>query len=156
MAKVLWITECYPSKDLPQYCIFLEQQVKELVKLGHEVDVLIPCNGLKQDKLYYEVYNGINIYKVGYKTDKYNLFLSNGSKYLKKGLEKLYKQKKYEIFAVHIVSELVYYAVGKVSKALNIKYILTFHWLNVYEDYYGKKNLLNKMYSYRNNKLKFF
>lgn len=149
MAKVLWITECYPSKELPQYCIFLEQQVKELVRLGHEVDVLIPCNGSKQNEIDYEIYNGINIYKIGYKTDKYNIFLSKGSKYLREGIENIYRQKKYDIFAVHIVSEAVYYTVGKVSKKFDIKYLLTFHGLNVYEDYYAKKNLLSKIYSYR-------
>lgn len=38
--KVLFVTTCYPSKKLPQYCIFLEQQALALQKRGYIVDVL--------------------------------------------------------------------------------------------------------------------
>lgn len=149
MLKVLWITECYPSKELPQYCIFLEQQIKSLIKLGHVVDVLIPIKNSSKNKVSYEIYNEVNVYKIGYSTDKYNLFLSKGSKELRKEMELLIEKEKYDILAGHIVSETVYYAIWKIAKKIKLKSILTFHGLNVFQDYYKKNGLLDKFYFYR-------
>lgn len=153
MAKILWITECYPSKELPQYCIFLEQQVKALIKLGYEIDVFIPTKGSDEKQLICSTYNNIRIYKIGYHTDKYNIFFTRGSKGLKNAIKNIVQQQHYDILAVHIVSELVYYVAEKIAKKFDIKYILTFHGLNVYEDYYIKNYMLNKIYAYRKKKL---
>lgn len=153
MAKILWITECYPSKDLPQYCIFLEQQIQALIKLGHEVDVLIPR---KQDNKFESIsysYNNIVIFDVGYSTDKYNISLSKGTKVLRNELERISTIKKYDIFNVHIVSEAVYYSVNKVSQKLSIKSILTFHGLNVFNNYNSRNTPLNLFYRNRKKRL---
>ena len=37
--RILFVTDCYPTPKQPQYCIFLEQQAKELERHGVEVDV---------------------------------------------------------------------------------------------------------------------
>ena len=39
--KVLYLTSVYPNKNFPQYGIFCHQQVKELIKMGVDVDVYV-------------------------------------------------------------------------------------------------------------------
>ena len=42
---ILTISEVYPSKEKPQYGVFIKQQVDELKCLGYDVDVLMPMRG---------------------------------------------------------------------------------------------------------------
>ena len=62
--KVLFVTTCYPSKELSQYCVFLEQQAQALKKIGCTADVLVLYEG---DDNYFvqEVYNGVDVIRLG-------------------------------------------------------------------------------------------
>ena len=60
--KILFVSECYPSAERPQYAIYLEQQAKALCKLGHTVDVLVPrLSGSDAPQISEGEYNGLRL-----------------------------------------------------------------------------------------------
>lgn len=140
--KVLFVTTCYPSRDLPQYCVFLEQQAQALERSGCKTDVLVLCEG-KEDVFEKEVYNGVNITRMGILANtKKDILLP--TKLSKSDEEKIGKiiGNDYNVVSLHFGGLKITRSVLKICKQKNIKLVLHFHGLNVWYEFFEKRKWL--------------
>ena len=139
--KILFISECYPDKDNPQYCIYLEQQAKAIVNKGHEVDILVPklCDG--KSGVAKTVYNGLNIFNVTINRGEFSRIFPLYS--LKNTLKKFAWQD-YDVVSSHIVSNGLCFRISNICRKYKVPIVKHFHGLNVWKDYYTKNNLVHR------------
>lgn len=147
--KLLWITECYPSANKPQYCIFLEQQIQELSKLGYKIEILIPVNEKKSSGLSKTEYNSMTVYKISYYSMRYKASLSVGTNEFINNLDQLLDKENYDLISTQIVSDEILYGVTKVAARRDIKFTITFHGCNVWKNAIISNNLLEELHAKR-------
>lgn len=141
--KILFVSECYPDKDNPQYCIYLEQQAKAITRMGHNVDILVPKIGDSKSIMEKTVYNGINIYNVTIDRGKFSKIFPLYS--LKSTLNK-FAWRDYDVVSMHIVSNGLCFRIGNICKGLNVPVVNHFHGLNVWKDYYTKNDIIHRLF----------
>lgn len=150
--NILFVSECYPDENNPQYCIYLEQQAKALQELGHNVEVLVPemrCDVLSQTEE--KMYNNIKKYHVRIKRGKLSKIFPLYS--LKTTLEKFH-WKKYDVISIHLVSNGLCFRIVNMCNRLNIPTVIHFHGLNVWNDYYEKKGFLYRLFWIKEDQIK--
>lgn len=139
--KILFITTCYPSKELPQYCVFLEQQAQALTKGGVKTDVLLLCEG---EGVFEKItYNGIEITKICVlKNSKKDVLLP--TKLSKMDAQKIEKAigEKYDAVSVHFGGLKILRSIIKICKKKKLKLVAHFHGLNVWYEFYEKRKWL--------------
>lgn len=130
--RILFVSECYPDQDKPQYGIFIKQQEQALRELGHEVEVLVPTltatDGQVEDRE-----NGI--YDLQYRTIRYNLFPLWASPKACKSIHHLIAQKHYDLVAVHITGDGILKMAVTACNRLHIPVVAHYHGLNVWEEF---------------------
>lgn len=140
--KILFVSECYPDKDNPQYCIYLEQQAKAIVDKGHNVDILVPKIIDGKSAVLKTVYNGLNIYNVTINKGKLSRIFPLYS--LKSTLNNFAWQD-YDAVSTHLVSNGLCFRISNICKRLKVPVVKHFHGLNVWKDYYTKTNIIHKL-----------
>lgn len=144
--RILCISECYPTLESPQYGVFISQQVAVLEQLGNSVDVLIPVrDGQKMPAPADER----KTYAFRYRTLRYELFPVLAAKSTACQLERLLKENRYDLVAIHIVGDPFLLLTVKVCKKQNIPVVAHYHGLNVWEEYISSHPLRQKLYAAR-------
>lgn len=140
--KILFISECYPSEQQPQYCIFLEQQAQALQKLGNSVEILVPKAGIPCG-IGADTRKGLTVYSMNYTmsfTQK-----ACGVKLISEELRTFLKTEKYDIVAIQIVSLALQLEIERASHQAGSAVVLHYHGLNIWADYYPTHPLYEKV-----------
>ncbi len=147
--KVLFVTTCYPSRDLPQYCVFLEQQAQALTKSGCMADVLLLCEG-KNDLFEEEIYNGIHIIRLGFSAGKKAdiILPSRLSKTDAKRIGQVIESD-YDAVSLHFGGLKILRSIVPICKKKDIPLILHFHGLNVWYEFYEKRKWLYNYFRFQ-------
>ncbi len=150
--RILFVSECYPSAERPQYAIYLEQQAKALGALGHTVDILIPrLSGTEASCLSVGEHGGLRVFSATLKAGRLSRILWL---YSRKNVLDSFDWTAYDAVSVHITSHGILPSVLKNCKKHGIPVIQHFHGLNVWQDYYHKTSLLHRLLSKRNTSLR--
>ena len=144
--RILFVSECYPDQDKPQYGIFIKQQEQTLRELGHEVDVLVPALTGRDG----EIQNRQSgIYDLSYRHIRYDLFPMWASPKARKSIYRLIAEKRYDLVAVHITGDGILKMVVTACNSLKIPVVAHYHGLNVWEEYTTKHPYRQKLYAQR-------
>lgn len=136
--KILFVSSLYPSRDKPQYCIFIEQQAKALCSLGQDVDILVlkPSSkfngsvGMISEPI---IQNGLKVYTWYYQSSKYSeiaitpIEMSNISFFL--------QENSYDAISLHMGELRAFNAIANVCQSLKTIVLKHYHGLNVWSDY---------------------
>lgn len=144
--RILFVSECYPVKDKPQYGIFIKQQENALRELGHEVEVLVPALTGKDTTV---ITREPGIYDLQYRTDRYNLCPLLASPKARKSIEYLISEEKYDLVAVHITGDGILKMVVAACNKLKTPVVAHYHGLNVWEEFTTAHPLRQKLYAAR-------
>ena len=142
--RILFVSECYPDQDKPQYGIFIKQQAQALAELGHEVEVLVPALTTKDGQVE-DRENGI--YNLQYRAVRYNLFPLWASTKARKSIYSLIAKKQYDLVAVHITGDGILKMVVTACNRLNIPVVAHYHGLNVWEEFRTAHPHRQKLYA---------
>lgn len=140
--KILFISECYPSEEQSQYCIFLQQQAQALKKLGNDVRVLIPKKG-STNEVKHSIFNGIDVYRVWYSMSLFEKRILNTVDC--PALNAFLIEKRFDIIAFQIVSDAIISTTVNICKGIQTKVVIHYHGLNIWKDYYPAHKLYEKL-----------
>ena len=129
--RILFVSECYPSREAPQYGIFIQQQARALEVLGNTVDVLVPRRGKRNGKLDGQR----SAMTIEYRVVRYELFPVLAAKSVYWQIESLIRDNCYDLVAVHITGDPVLKMVVRVCNHLGVAVVAHYHGLNVWEEY---------------------
>jgi len=139
--KVLFVTSCFPSEEKPYYCIYLEQQVQALKKIGNTVDVLILMDSC-QEKDWYER-NGIFICKLGLQQTFAEKFYTTDKTYRKLND---FPWQNYDVVSLHFGRVAYFNTIAAICVNRKVKVIRHFHGLNVWDEYNPSKKCIYRLY----------
>ena len=149
--RILFVSECYPSAERPQYAIYLEQQAKALMALGHTVDILVPrLSGEAESQLSEGEYGGLRVCTATVRAGRISRLLWL---YARRNILDRFDFSAYDAVSVHIASHGLLPTILKHCHRLGIPVIQHFHGLNVWQDYYVKGGLLRRLLYWRNTAL---
>lgn len=137
--KIAFVTECFPDVLSPQYCVFIEQQAKSLVCLGHSVDIIIPCFDAEDSELFY---HDLKIFRLAIQRRFVDGFYRNYRTRIK---QKAIKWDNYDFVSVHIISSPFCDAIISDCKDKGARVVVHYHGLNVWENYSEKKDLYHRL-----------
>ena len=146
---ILTISEVYPSKNSPQYGIFIKQQMDELKGFGHKIDVLMPTRGNSNTAVVETAFDGIRVFSVGYRVNRYELFLKQIAHSVYQQLKSLIVQNKYELLAVHITGDAILKIIVDIGNELGIAVVAHYHGLNVWKEYVSSHRIREAFYAKR-------
>ena len=130
--KLLYITQMYPSKELPQYCIFLHLQVKALMSRGVDITVVIPATEGESRETEYD---GVKVIYLNYRDYSRSALYGLVSFQLHKELKKFIDVSEYDaIFAVHAAANILWFDLCLARKA-NKPLIVNYRGNNIFEEY---------------------
>lgn len=135
--KIAFVSEHYPSKKHPQYCVYLQQQAIALQKLGHKVEVFRLQKGGNAEHI--EILAGITIHNISIS----NSILDKVYASYKKRLHNKIKWDLFDVVSLHILSVPFAESVINECKIANIPTVFHFHGLNVWNNYYQRKNIVH-------------
>lgn len=147
--RILTVSEVYPSEDKPQYGVFIKQQVDELKKLGHEVDVLLPSRGGDNGVIAKTQFDGTQVFSVGYRVTRYELFLKRAAYKVYRQLKDFILRNKYDVLAVHITGDAVLKMMTDIGKELGVAAIAHYHGLNVWKEHVSRHRIREAFYARR-------
>lgn len=128
--KICFFTSLYPSADMPQYCIFLEQLAKEVFKIA-DITIVVPnekeCQRIQ--------FNGIEVIYI----NPQNVYTD---------FEKIVVEMEFDVVDFHFGSLDLYKDVYKICKSKGIKFVMHFHGLNILRNYYEKHKIYAWLHSY--------
>ncbi len=146
--RILFVSECYPTPERPQYAIYLEQQAKALCELGHTVDILIPkISGIEPSRIEKGKYGGLTVFHATIKAGRLSRLLWL---YSRKSILDGFDWKQYDAVSLHIASHGILPSVLKNCKKCGVPVLQHFHGLNVWQGYYGKAGILHRVLLWRN------
>ena len=145
--RVLFVTDCYPTPAMPQYCVFLQQQAAALQKAGVDVDVYHFSNNDQLTDAAYSIDHTQVFFRVA-KQKKRNgvLLVGRLSKADEQELLKILRRG-YDCVSFHFGNLSFLRSVQAVCKKAGIPLIHHFHGLNIWGDYFDRHPLLT---AYRN------
>ena len=143
--RILFVSECYPTREAPQYGIFIQQQAQALEALGNTVDVLIPQRSNRNGDMEKEA----AAMKIEYRTIRYELFPVLAAQSVYCQIEQYIQKNDYDLVAVHITSDTVLKMVVKACNRLGIAVVAHYHGLNVWEEFTTRHPLRQKLYAWR-------
>lgn len=135
--KILFVTMCYPSPQLTQYCVFLEQQAAALQRLGHTVDVYHLGDTAEQEDSDY-LFHGVQVFyrNMVKKRTKADLFLPTRLTAAdEKNLESVLRNG-YDAVSYHFGGVDCLRSVQRICRRFHVPLIHHFHGLNVWGDYF--------------------
>lgn len=130
--KLLYITQMYPSKELPQYCIFLHLQVKALLNRGVGLTVVIPTaeGGSRETE-----YDGVKVIYLNYRDYSRSALYGLVSAQLDNELKKYIDVSEYDaVFAVQASANILQFDLSLARKA-NKPLIVNYRGNNIFEEY---------------------
>lgn len=151
--RILTISEVYPSEDKPQYGVFIKQQMDEMKKLGHEIDVLVPIRGNRNTTIAEKFFDGTTVFSVEYRVIRYELFLKRAAYESYQQLKALIEKNKYDILAVHITGDTILKIISDIGKDLGIAVVAHYHGLNVWKEYVSRHRIREACYAKRRAKI---
>lgn len=130
--NVLFVSECYPSKEKKYYCIYLEQQAIALKKRGVDVEILVPY--VTDENLLgitSEMLNGIHVMRMAchYSKGKARAFIQPYSCNLK-----AIQWNKYDVVSFHLCSTFLEKMVMNECKGAKVKTAKHIHGVNVWRE----------------------
>jgi glycosyltransferase involved in cell wall biosynthesis len=136
--KIAFVSECFPSPEKPQYCIFLEQQAQALIALGNSVEIIVP----KVGNIAYRKYarKGMIVYEFGIKGKWFNFFYKSYNKEIQ---NLNVDWGKYDVVSLHIISVPIAESVVGLCKRFQTKIVVHYHGLNVWYNYEEKKDIVH-------------
>jgi len=149
LKKVLFISSLYPSEINPQYCIFIEQQAQALKKKGLDVSILIPVPVNKkehQSDIHFFEQNGLQCYKFNYYCRNVDKVFGILHKKDQDTLSAFLSKNRFEILSAHIIDLAILKEL--VRNKNKSKLVVHFHGLNVWNNYYPIRPLIEKFQSY--------
>lgn len=106
--KLLYITQMYPSEELPQYCIFLHLQVKALIAEGVDITVVIPDENRPSSTA---VYDGVDIVYLNYKNYSRSILYGLIGSRLTRELKRFLNAADYDVvYAIHAPANILDFA----------------------------------------------
>ena len=137
--KVLYITQMYPSKELPQYCIFLHQQVKAMIANGINIQVVVPTTVKATGQ---EQFDGVDILYLNYRDFSRTLFYPLVTRRLKSQLKKFLNVNDYEIiYAIHGPANILDFA-RKIARSSKKPLVVHYRGYNIFDEYEKQKKAL--------------
>lgn len=129
--KLLYITQMYPSKELPQYCVFLHLQVKALIKNGVEIVVVIPT----AEAASRTVYDGVEVVYLHFKDVNRSALYGLTSSRLYKSLRDAVDLTDFDaVYAIHAQANILHFArtvARRIGKPLAVHY----RGYNIFQEY---------------------
>lgn len=139
--KILFVSDCYPSETAPQYCVFLEQQAKALIRLGHTVDVLVPKTGPAANVAETE-FHGIRVFRGSVPVGKLGKLLAAAPR---NNPLRDFPWKNYNAVSLHFLSAAVEQTVLRRCKCAGVPAVQHFHGLNVWRDLHYPTSLKHQL-----------
>lgn len=128
----------YPSKELPQYAVFIEQQAKALISLGNIVDVLIP---LYKPEMQKSIFNDITLWYIPFRFMERSLFYSYSAwRFINNINQSDLDIGSYDILHIHACDTPILIAFEKLAKKYDKKLVIHYHGYNIFKDYGVKED----------------
>ncbi|HCG36183.1 MAG TPA: hypothetical protein DER23_07565 [Clostridiales bacterium] len=145
--NILFASTQFPQENRPYYCVYLYQQAKALMDLGHRVDVLIPWEGGDTSHVIKEHFRGLDMYRIGFTRTKASL-LTYG---IKGSFASLATQLLggYDCLSIHLAPDCIKHSLISCAKQAGVKTFLHFHGQNVWHDYNEAHPMLGKVLAWR-------
>lgn len=147
--RILLISECYPSAESPQYCVFIKQQFDQMRVLGHEVSVVIPKRSRVNTPIVLEHDSIGDHYCFSYKADRYELRIGTYGREIADLLEQVPELQNNDLISVQITSDFVLYGMLIFGRKHKIPVVQHYHGLNVFKEYQTKHPLRSYFYASR-------
>lgn len=151
--KILFVSTCFPSPELSQYCVFLEQQAQALISLGHEVQVFHFSDEKKADTERY-TYHGIAIQKGYERRKKTKLGLLYPCRTIADCdliLDSIISDG-VDVVSFHFGGLNLFVSTYRICKKHGIPLIHHFHGLNIWGNYFDPHPLLTRYINIYNRK----
>ena len=137
--RLLYVTQMYPSEELPQYCIFIHLQVKALIANGVDITVVIPCTEKQSQSAKYD---DVDVIYLNYRDYSRSILYGLVSHQLKNELIRFVDVSDYDIvYAVHAPANIMNFA-----RALSSQYhkplVGHYRGFNVFEEYKPEEKVL--------------
>ena len=134
--KILYVTQMYPSAELPQYCAFLHNQVKAMQGCGAELSVVVPS---VEKPTGHTVYDGVDVFYLSYRDISRTAFAPLVYFRLKKELKRMLRVKDYDIvYAIHAPVNILYFA-QRLAKANGLPFIVHYRGYNIFTEFEGNQ-----------------
>lgn len=133
--KILFVTDYYPSPQLPQFCIYIQQQAQALIELGHTVEVMVPSARSSFSSKYSRILlAGVNVLYSEYSTLYkgiycYPVLIKNILWY-----EKITDFNQYDIISIQMFQEDTLRIFLKIAKRHKLKTVIHYHGLSMLYD----------------------
>ncbi|MBR5524174.1 MAG: glycosyltransferase [Clostridia bacterium] len=148
--RILFISECFPDAEHPQYGIFIHQQAQALRELGHTVEVVRPLRNGAPAPVAAEADETFGkVYSLPYRTLRYELLPQWAARRAARDLTALLQKNRYDLVAVHITGDPILLVTVAVCRRLNIPVVAHYHGLNVWEEYTTHHPLRQTYYAAR-------
>jgi glycosyltransferase involved in cell wall biosynthesis len=133
--KILFVSDYYPNPGQPQFCIFLQQQARALMSLGHTVEVIVPQStcGL-HEKIIRKRMAGINVCYAQYFTLYKRIYCRAALLRNIRQFGEFFDFGSYDIISLHMFDEFTLRIFSGISKRYGIKLVVHFHGLSVLYD----------------------
>lgn len=137
--RILYITQMYPSKELPQYCIFLHQQVKALINNGVEITILVPTTKKQKTE---EVFDGVKIFYLGYNDFSRTILYPLVRKQLMRECREVVNVAEYDlIYAIHSPANILDFT-SFLAKTFKKPLVVHYRGYNIFDEYEKQKKVL--------------
>ena len=124
----------YPSKELPQYCAFLHNQVKAMQECGAEISVVIPTTQRQSE---YVKYDGVDVFYIKYRDFSRSMFGIAVYAQIKDGIKHFLEVKNYDVvYAIHASVNLLYTAM-KLAKSNKLPFVVHYRGYNIFNEFEG-------------------
>lgn len=130
--NLLYITQMYPSKELPQYCIFLHLQVKALIDNGVQMTVIVPTTERETEET---TYDGVRVIYLHYRDFSRSVLYGLVASQLKKELKRFCDISKYDaVYAIHAPAGILNFA-RLLARSARKPLIVHYRGYNIFEEY---------------------
>ena len=137
--KLLYITQMYPSEELPQYCIFLHLQVKALIAQGAQMTVVVPTTERDSGQI---VYDGVPVIYLYYRNYSRSILYPLVASQLSKELRRFCDGSEYDaVYAIHAAANLLDFARVTAQRA-HKPLIVHYRGYNIFEEYNKEPKVL--------------
>ncbi len=134
--NILIVSNFYPSREFPQFCIYIEQQAKALVQLGHRVEVIVPESGRhRKEGVRKYVRSGIAVHRHSYYSLYKEIYCSALLYYNIRTLKHSFDFSSYDIIAIHMFDENTLRLFYPIARKYRLKLVLHFHGLSILYDH---------------------
>ena len=135
--RILFVPSYYPTDQWPEYCVFLEQQAQALKDQGEDVEILhFAPDGDGWRK-------GLRVHRLDLALRKRDLLaLNRGAKRKLRG----FPWWEYDVVSMQFGPVTVLSYVARCCEIWKVPVTMTYHGLNVWEDYDQKRDILHRTY----------